>query len=226
MATDRNKAHEGWVVYLDVFGFSSMIKADDKDKTILKLNQKLSSCYKNTNKILSFVTETAPQLFVFSDCLFIFFPVNAPEKKSVILHKCIESTSQVLTKNMDSDLPLRGGISYGRISYSFNMLVGVPVLKAYHDEQSVSAPLVILKKEYLLQIEGDNQGLLPFCDHIIKMKDGITKGCFIYPHRKKRYHEYVKNKFDYHATYGPPGVAAAWFEALKYIEDNMEVFDK
>jgi hypothetical protein len=215
---------QGWIVYLDIFGFSNLVEVD-YSKNIDGLYNKLEKCHKNLFEILSRLTKISTHVHIFSDSIFIFFPVEKYVYRFKILQKAIEATSQILTVFFRNNLPLRGGISFGQVKIGKNSIVGIPIIEAYKTEQNLRCPLVFLKKKF---IDPENKfiGDLPSCDQNIKLKDGRLKGLLVTPSHKEEFIRYVSSQWEKYAMEGPPSIAESWWEALNFIEINKEAMKR
>ena len=132
---------QGWVVYLDVYGFAAMV---DTDANAAIVARSLSTCHKRSIEFLT-SGELVPEIYMFSDSVYLFYPVlERRHKYNPVLETCFLQVRKVLDIFTDDRLPLRGGIAYGNVWRSKIVLIGPPIARAHSNEARIRAPVVWL----------------------------------------------------------------------------------
>jgi len=132
---------QGWVVYLDVYGFTTMVDTDANAEAVAR---NLLTCHKRSIEFLG-SSELVPEIYMFSDSVYLFYPVlERRHKYNPVLETCFLQIRTVLDIFTDGHLPLRGGIAYGNVWRSESVLIGPPITRAHSNEARIRAPVVWL----------------------------------------------------------------------------------
>jgi hypothetical protein len=207
---------DAWVVFLDIYGFSSMIKTCEPDA----LHNTLLSVYEDIRHYMCNNTVLENYLYSFSDSIFIIFPCLDLGVKGDVLHGCIPTIRNILGLSIKKNLPMRGALAYGKVSYDTNLVVGYPVLNAYKYEQSLPCPLLFLPYRELEFTEYEKDDFQS--EDIIIMKDGTPMaGILIPPFPIELLYETIKSNYKKYIMDGVPGPAKAWYEAKKYMDNQI-----
>ena len=208
----------GWVVLMDVYGFSDMLAKEGS----LNLHKRLSRV-KNTICILEKTLREINEVYtyLFSDTIILFFPVDVQENKGEVLSKTTHFIREVLGICLENDLCMRGSIAYGEVTYEKNLIIGTPIVTAYRYEQSLVSPVLFLPFKELvnLDFEADNER----DRQIVILKDGTPiAGYVIDPYPFEKWDEAVKRNFDLYIVKGILGPAKAWYEAKNYLTKRVK----
>lgn len=213
---EKNQKKIGWVVFLDIYGFKAIIENSDIEEIL----EKLSECNCKINTIVSAI-EPIPTIYSLSDSIFLFYPVEIPSLQRIsILTKCIIDLQKIMLEFIAKDFPLRGGISFGEVSFGSNYLIGKPVINAVKYEQQIPAPFVWLPACELTKAEDGTtipiiHGFMP--EKIDLKNNQALLGVLIYPQPHGDFLCMVEKKCTHYGLYGPPEVAFSWFKAYEYI---------
>lgn len=114
---------KGWVVFLDIFGFTAQLKSIKHHE----LHRKLTDCCdhirrtvlydKNRNAYKSYI-----YFYIFSDSIFLLYSTESGRSKEMLLREVISDTREVMGLFMKYNLPLRGGVAFGEVSHDKYLL--------------------------------------------------------------------------------------------------------
>ena len=212
----------GWFVYLDVFGFSALVEEHRPEA----LAAKLVKAHDEARKYLKRRSRQGVKYFAISDSICVTYPVNEQDFLRT-LEQCIEDISRIMSIFVRRDLPLRGGVSFGKYVERANIVVGIPVLNAVGLEKLLPFPLVIIPAKEIYQGKTiDNLADWTINPVSVKIKNGLIRGALIYPEELDIFLYYVDKKVTKHATDGPPEVAAMWETAFRYVKDYVHTLDR
>ena len=203
---------DGWVVYLDVFGFSASVAAGD----VGGIYSSLHTCH---DFVMTQPLTAARSVWFLSDSTFLLYPVESEEAKVDVARACVEDVEAILAVFAEHGLPLRGAIAFGPVAYGPGSLVGQPVVRAVKTEAAMIAPLVILPAvEYGLEWstlhEHEN---VPPLQHV-RMKNGEEQlGALLRPVPWDGFVDLVIQRYRHHVLRGPYAVARAWHDAWDFI---------
>ncbi|MFA5056225.1 MAG: hypothetical protein WC562_08700 [Dehalococcoidia bacterium] len=223
----------GWTAFLDVFGFKGL----EIEKGLPQLNEILNHSHSEAQKHLT-ERETIPRVYLrLQDSLLLLYPCNPQDEDSRVdvMQQCIGEIREVMAIFSDCEVPLRGGIAYGKVIYNENSITGKPQERALLYESVAPAPLVLMGarecmpdpekqthdcvKEYL------SPAFPRFQEIKLKKKNTVRDGCMMgalfYPSPRDNFLRMVHDKYLYHGTWGPPEVAVAWSEAYHFIERDL-----
>lgn len=207
----------GWVVFLDIYGFSFMIESNEASE----IHRKLSLCHSDINNLLKTTTYQYKTYF-FSDSIFVVFPlINQADNqyhkdKEEIMKHCLNKAQDIMGICVKHDFPVRGGMAFGEIRYSDNLLIGRAVVKAHTYETMIEVPLLVLPYN---ELSGTSFMKAHSLKDIIILKDNspiFAKLFFPFP--KDEFLQLVEDKFQKYCLNGPQAPAKAWYNAKKYIE--------
>ena len=199
-----------WVVFLDIYGFSYMLEGSQTDtihKTMLK-------CYSAVYKLLRPVKDK--YLLYFLDSIFLVFPVEPLEHKAILMRQCINKAVDIMGVFVNNGFPLRGGMAYGEICHSANLLIGKAVVNAVKYESLVEAPLLVLPFSEYEQYSSSAEFTLG--DIILLKNDFPVFAHLFHPFPKDEYFKTVDDNFRRYCLNGPAAPAKAWYNAKRYIE--------
>ncbi|SMD14520.1 hypothetical protein [Rhizobium sp. RU36D] len=210
-------ASNAWVAFVDVYGFTQLLR--DSKGNLVDLHRRIEQAQKASQVRFE---KKGVKYFPFSDNLFIAVPTTGSNNADA-LELLLSAVREAIDKHIVQDLPLRGGIAFGPVSFSSGLLVGEPVIRAVEYEKSVGLPMVILP-EYETSVCADIHGLIK---KFIKIpypasssRPGILSVCTIIPKRPHGYVEYANRRMEQFSINGPPHVAFAWQEVVKLIGQN------
>ena len=211
--------YSGWLVFLDVYGFKAMMK----ESSTSVLTSKLNSCHSVVEKKIDW-NGNGPINFFIQDSIFLFYPVDEENDKYLMLQKCITDVENIMDIYYKDNLPLRGGIGYGDITYSKNTIIGDVLIRVLEYESEILAPLVFLPaSEYVDKIENGKEyfSVAVPIPKTIKLKSGIRYGTMLLPSPTDGFKDFVCEKCKETALNGPAKVAEAWKQAYDYICKDM-----
>ena len=210
----KNRNNDAWVVFLDVFGFSSMVTSRDNSKLLGQLRNSYEAVFK-----MDFWNENIVKSFAFSDNIYLVFPINKKGDNLSILQKCIDAVSQMQNSFVVEGLPLRGGIAYGSVYFENNLLLGETVLRAYHYEQLLHIPLVLLPAcEIIRTGRKEATPFLPPPKDILLKNNELIFGAYIHPEPIDNMERMAKEKYEDHRLNGPYGIARSWKDTLEEVQ--------
>jgi hypothetical protein len=206
---------EGIVVYLDIYGFEALVRLEKLEDIMLIM----TSVYDQIVKLLSNRRQHRAELFILSDCIFLFYPVHDIKYIVKTIQKCIDDTKEILSIYLDNKLPLRGGIAYGPVIFKDRLLIGDAVTRAARYEKWISAPVVLFPEiEIFNRVPEFALSRIP--SEFFKstqLRDGrrISARLIIPAHTEKFEETIDRNAFHY-LIHGPYDVAQVWDDAKMY----------
>jgi len=215
-SSEASKNALAWVVFIDVYGFSNMVSSEDNYKVYQYLEL---TCRLVSDEISNFTHK--PLIYTFSDCMFMVFLVDSEYDKFIVFDSCEKFTSAAMSLFVDNDLPVRGGVSYGEIIYSSNVLIGNPVVRAVKYESIILEPVVIVPSKEL-KTSGNVGGMIPTPTEIFLKDGGLLSGVTIMPCPIDKFRRMVADKLARHSVEGPPLVAKAWHNLFRILEDKKD----
>jgi len=202
-----------WVSYLDIYGFKSIVGKSELTEDHSMLFSKLSSVHSQLAERIHKNTT----LFILSDNYFIVNPVG--QDRVSAYENCLGDVRAAIDLHIKADLPLRGGIAYGRVAIGPNVLVGRAVVRAVDYERLSRVPLVMLPAR---EVELANIVIQPpkFIDHNVVDQlnaSGIISSTFVVPVNPRSYVEYCEEKYTYFRVHGPEKVAKDWLDVAQVL---------
>lgn len=214
------KKATGWVVFLDVFGFGAMLV----DRDSAEIQGQLARCRDRMLQMPAW-EDDAPNVYAFSDSVFLLYEVASPVEKLQVLKRCREDVEELLGIFADEKLPLRGGISFGEVNFGPFVLIGQPVARAVEYEGRLRVPLVLLPAKELGDAEAGGIGFLPKMEDV-ELKDGhLMHGVLISPIPIDSLIELADEEFLETRIHGPYHVASVWKEVLSVLRRVREERD-
>lgn len=213
---------DAWVAYLDVYGFSALVRASREEMD--RLSESLARAQAATQAEIDKRKDPA-KLLLFSDSLFLTYPVGGAGRDHVraALHKCLEDVAAVLERFCREALPLRGGIAFGRVGLGPNLLVGDPVIRAAEYEKLLVAPLVLLPEVELERAQCSDPQIRRRPQLVSVRDGGIIKARVIAPRNLERYRKFVAERLDRAAVEGPYDTTRAWVLAAELLQQHRKV---
>ena len=208
----QSKAREAWVVFLDMYGFSAMVESCPTKRLFRAINM----AHKQVkDKVCQH--QYVPELFFLSDSMFLIYSVAKPEDKWPVVHHCLECLPEIIYIFAENGFPVRGGIAFGEVQFSADILVGLPVVQAVLYEKLSPIPCVLLPVRELLQGKDCDDPLVKDVD-LLTLRDGsLMAGRVIYPRPIEGFLKLANSKVRKYSVTGPYNVAKVWFDALNYI---------
>lgn len=203
-----------WIVYCDIFGFSAYVRDD-----VTKVTNAL---YKGHTTLYDRFVSRNPEVHIklISDSIFLIFEVVTDKEKPSILQTCVEDVQWLMSKFVDLRLPLRGGISYGKIYFGDDLLLGDAVVRAVRHEAMIPAPFVLLPVN---EMDGLSRSEFPNGITKVPVKgDGLIKCALIRPNPIDGLLELAKELSDKYCTSGPYPQGKVWSDALDYIQGGKD----
>lgn len=228
MNINHVNAEEGWVIFLDIYGFSSIVESwaieRESDPTYTEGVECLISAQQSAISVHS-SGPCVPQIFKFSDSLFLFYEVAPGEDKYIVLEKCFEQIKTVMSIYATEGLPLRGGIAYGKVWWTQELLIGQPVFKAYKYEQEIPAPVVWLPahecRSHPHSIIPDS--IAPYFKEITKKDGSPVLGVPLMPYDISAFAKLVNDMYlKYVILSEPSGAAKTWKTAMDWVSTHIE----
>ena len=187
------------------------------------LFNRLRACHQHVETTIS-KTPTGSNIktYHFSDSTFIVYELfnDDPMQTYSAIISQISSISSFYT---DQKLPLRGSLSFGKIIYGDNIVIGKPVVKAVSNEQLPAAPIFWTPYEelpssiadtFLSEITEED-----LSKHTIQTKTPDYKrlGRIIWPHPVGDFFKFVSKNRLHYMLKGPSGPAIAWDRAYNLL---------
>ena len=215
---------DAWVVYLDVYGFSAMVKGGMS----AELQERLIRTHKKARKLVKRNSPDATYIFI-SDSTCLVYPAPENSNRLANLDRCAEDVSEIMTLFLEEGLPLRGSAAFGEVAYGDRILVGRPVLRAVSLEKSIPFPLVVVPLSELYPsgkspTELDNWGRFTL-QKIAVRPTGQLHALIIFPSNLDSFAEKVRRLLDRYLTFGPPEVAVAWALASEHLQAHFHSLD-
>lgn len=220
MPSDDVIEKTGWAVFADVFGFRALVEAERAPAGIV---HQLRDTHEKVRALLEQET-TPPRMFHFSDCLFLFFSVGSATKKYEVLETCVNLTQRVMAEFVENELPLRGGIAYGKVAFAGDLLVGQPIIRAYRYEQVLPAPLLMLPATECT-INSASETLHPlapkgFTQIVLKDNKNALAKLFA-PEPIEDFSSLCAQLCRKYSIHGPWELTRPWLEASSYVEQYL-----
>ena len=105
------KKNNGWVVYIDIYGFSALIK---ESSNIEEIHYNLLKCYNDISQYVCSDNSCEIKLFFFSDSTFIIYPVTDCADKDKTFKICRNHSAEILSIFIKHSFPARGGNFFWR----------------------------------------------------------------------------------------------------------------
>lgn len=206
----------GWVIFLDVYGFTDLAERDCKG-TIRRLH----SCYRDIRRLEW--TGQPPKTFTFSDSTYLFYEARGQTHKIRVIEKFVTDIERIMSIFADQCLPLRGGCAYGEVAMSRTSLVGEPLARAYRYEGMVPAPLVLLPQQEVMNRRRPDylHYAAPKMTKVHLKGGGIMNGKLIHPFPLDGFVKLVQQQLKRCSIWGPPSVAQAWLDAWDYLTTHF-----
>jgi hypothetical protein len=205
----------GWLSYMDVYGFSSLIENADNEEI--------------ADILLSVHTKAAEKLApldhfqFFSDSIFLFaaHDTSVGSDSGDSLRAVLDASRAIINESVRHDLFLRGSLAFGEVVIRTNIILGKPILRAYRREQSLPFPVVIVPE---IELEA---GAIPqeLAVHAIETKDGIVSAAPILPHTQTGFFDKVHENARRLAKVGPDQVALGWARYSLFLQNQIPVSD-
>lgn len=215
---------QGWVVTLDVYGFSNEVELLGPSEMF----EKLLACYRHIEEDV--LTDLATKrrkdyvrMYCFSDSLFLYYMTNANKSKAILIDEVIIDVREVMGIFMEHNLALRGGIAYGPVYCNDTLIVGTPIIRSHQYESSVPAPMVMLPLSEVHDMAFWNQSL-NITDIVILKNGSPIAGLLIHAFPTETFIAFVKKQCNKYLTLSPhkPAPAKAWLEAKQYINNLIK----
>lgn len=219
------KETDAWVAYLDVFAFSSTVAERESSKTL----KKLQNCWKRIwSEVLD--EEDKPLVYRFSDSVFIIYPVTPRDDEDPTddlkydrLKVCMEDVSCIMDIFIDQALMLRGGIAYGPVRCTDDIVLGEPVVRAVNYEKWAPIPMVLLPKREVTEKPEERiakNGIV--FERLVLKKGWSMLGTYVFPYRSQECLDHVERMFEKHAHEGPFDHATVWHKTLKQVRSLVK----
>jgi hypothetical protein len=197
----------GWLAFLDVYGFSSLVTGTDN-------SQVAGSLLKIHDKILDHLARLGHHQF-FSDSIFLFAEHDRHNHDSSdeSLKRIISSVRDVISEGVNLNLFFRGSVAYGQITIGPGIILGTPILRAVQREQSLAYPTVVIPVAELRL--GSPEITLPTT--IVETKSGILDAAVILPSARANLKEKAVQRASETRVTGPDTVALAWERYVHFL---------
>jgi hypothetical protein len=139
--------------------------------------------------------------------------------KDKVLQQCYADVQQIVRIFAEHNLPLRGAMSFGRVAWDVERLVGQPLLSAYSWEGKVPAPVVLIPQRDCMpspDAEIPDVSLKDF--RVVVLKDGTpVLAHVLLPRPLDEFVKLVDKKVQHHLVWGPSNAARSWYELSNFI---------
>lgn len=225
MDTLNNGVNFGWVAYLDIYGFT----AESLEQNARDLRVRLNRCHTKTLQMIT-SGKYRPVCLLYQDTVILFHPTHKhdSEDKLLNLQRSVGDVQEILGIFLEEELPLRGGIAFGEVTYGPHFIFGPAAYNAMKYEKLVAAPFVLLPtKEHVIRFTNQKHYLSTAAPRPItielKSGEGITSGSLYYPTPIERFIEFTKIKYNEHLVSEHPRVAKAWKNAWVFIDEKLQL---
>lgn len=133
-----------YVAFVDVLGFSALVRAGDTDPAIRQLILGIVAILRET---LARNPRVGFQFTQFSDCIVISANCNA-----FGLHAIFSGCRMLATSLLSHGILLRGGIAMGNLTHSDRELFGVGLVAAHGFDKSGESPRIALDPSIVAEI--------------------------------------------------------------------------
>lgn len=218
-----NVSKFGLLVYLDIFGFKTLLENsnDEEKKIILK---KILEIWHWTKENLE---NANVHIYFFSDGGFLFYEVTEKENKEKIqqiLTKCVDDLMRLSQVYLEHKFFIRGAISVGDVFINNNLVIGLPVNRSVkYETEYCPHPLIIFpKKEFLnLNIDEEFISRYKFEKINLKNKEHMMQSLVVFPSDRNQLLSVVKNRYEDYSVNGPFNFAKYWFDASIFLEEHL-----
>lgn len=136
--------HPKYVAFLDVLGFSELVRAGDADPGVRDIILGIIAVLRET---LARNPRVGFQFTQFSDCIVMSADCNAYG-----LHAVFGGCRMLVTNLLSHGVLLRGGIAMGNLAHTEQALFGMGLLTAHRMDTSGGAPRIALDPSILAEI--------------------------------------------------------------------------
>lgn len=208
---------EAWVLFVDVYGFTSMTMSVSSERLAKKLRRVERALTSNIR-----FGRTKPLLYWFSDSLFCVYPSKDNLRESTELLKQITIDVLILYQAYaQEDLPLRGGAAFGKVTAEGRRVVGAPVIRAVSYEKLIELPFVLVPAGELRKPQDDYEFITPL--ERVELRNGdVMLGKLIVPGAREHYRELALNQYRKTLIEGPYNVARVWERTLQRIDNGPD----
>lgn len=207
-------------LFADVYGFSSRIIQDD----LQALSKELESLHLRIEEIISRRDSLNLDLIQFSDTFFLTADLTQSPNGQLedFLHVCCE----IYESSFESDLPLRGAITFGEVLPLRNALLGAPVIQGAHIEKDLNIPLIVMPTFTLRELEknfGADVGNRFAKPRQLEFQNGFMSVIPILPWDSTFIKEYANSKYEkLSETYNKSKPAGAWKKLIDILEADAD----
>jgi hypothetical protein len=190
--------NKGFVGFLDILGYQTIIKNNEISKTSELISEVIINLPTNTSDLLiSFLkTEERKNSFksevlkintqLISDSILISMSLqDETDVDKISFSACVflSYTSLLMRQSFDKGLPLRGAIDYGEFFLSGNCFAGKPIINCYSIGEQMDAAGCVISNDFYKVIEDNNLNLGNRLSHRLNFdcmnvnKNGINERC-------------------------------------------------
>ena len=144
LAIDNHGYRRKYVAFLDVLGFSALVRAGDSDPAIRQLIHGIVAILRET---LARNPRTGFQFTQFSDCIVISANCNL-----LGLYAVFSGCRMLATNLLSHGILLRGGIAMGNMIHTDSELFGMGLVAAHGFDQSGGVPRIALDQELIAEV--------------------------------------------------------------------------
>ena len=128
-----------WTVYLDIYGFTDRVTGGEMDA----VSEALSEVYDGAARDLE---GNGIHHYFLSDSVILV----CPDDGYTSINRFLTATKLILRHAAVRELIFRGAVAHGPMKIKKNVCVGQPLIRAYHLEQAIGCPIVVLpEREFL-----------------------------------------------------------------------------
>ena len=225
------------VVFFDVYGFSEIVRIMSRSKRLANENMPFGYPYKNSGSLLSSLTkiwkwvshnvdtdEVIPYLF--SDCGFLFYRVrNRGQENEIVLTQCIENLELLMNQYPEEGFFVRGGVSFGQVSYTRHFFVGEPVIEAHKLESLYCpGPFIIIPNREIAKICKEEPFIKQYSSYILTAKEqkGEMKCTIVFPSDRELYLRKLEDYANWFLEKGPFEHAKFWHETYLFVRGVLD----
>jgi hypothetical protein len=205
------------VVYVDLLGFKKEAK-DAPESTMLKLEEVRKWLKANIDK------KGYAKSYMLSDSCWNIYPVTpgiTKDARRLLLANCILDSRRLLDIFNKNDLFPRGGITYGRVVFDEEQILGEAINIAVSMETDICpGPFIVVSRKQLLRaLDGDDLALTCMPNDIFKIKNdaGLMLGCVLLPTDILSYLDKLCQKKEYYLSSDCYTFADYWSNAYDFV---------
>lgn len=203
----RSAKLEGWVAFIDAYGFKHHVLANSLAHTAATMNA--------IHEWIEAEKYDDLAIYLFSDAIFLFSATSNESPRFEALSKLNSFIKKLQESALRKKIVFRGSVAFGKVALAERICIGQPIIEAYALEQNLAIPGVYLPKRVIKSLH-DKQLDAKVRDwdqqlHDIPTKGGgLIAGYFLPPSPVDALKSHVAEMAIRTREDGPDDVAATW----------------